>query len=78
MAVVLDEADSLAICLDAYDYPSLPPPTPAADFQTGEDSFEVWELTLPEKLVEGSDRGWVTAVGDLVALSLEVSGVVSG
>ncbi|KAK4303545.1 hypothetical protein Pmani_024447 [Petrolisthes manimaculis] len=41
------------------------------DFETGEDSLETWQLTLPSVLVEGSARGWVTAVGDLLALTLE-------
>ncbi|KAK4318980.1 hypothetical protein Pmani_010067 [Petrolisthes manimaculis] len=41
------------------------------DFETGEDSLETWQLTLPSVLVEGSARGWVTAVGDLLTLTLE-------
>ncbi|KAK3876687.1 hypothetical protein Pcinc_018566 [Petrolisthes cinctipes] len=41
------------------------------DFETGEDSLEAWQLTLPSVLVEGSARGWVTAVGDLLTLTLE-------
>ncbi|KAK3848744.1 hypothetical protein Pcinc_044478, partial [Petrolisthes cinctipes] len=41
------------------------------DFETGEDAFEPWPLTLPPVLVEGSARGWVTAVGDLLALTLQ-------
>ncbi|KAK4303730.1 hypothetical protein Pmani_024278 [Petrolisthes manimaculis] len=41
------------------------------DFETGEDAFEAWPLTLPTVLVEGSARGWVTAVGDLLALTLQ-------
>ncbi|XP_068236210.1 alpha-1-inhibitor 3-like [Palaemon carinicauda] len=41
------------------------------DFEAGDDGFEVWEVSAPPVIVEGSDRGWVTAVGDLLALSLE-------
>ncbi|XP_069170765.1 alpha-2-macroglobulin-like [Procambarus clarkii] len=41
------------------------------DFETGEDSLEAWELETPQVMVEGSERGWVTAVGDLIALTLE-------
>nr|AEC50080.1 alpha-2-macroglobulin [Pacifastacus leniusculus] len=41
------------------------------DFETGEDSLESWELVTPTAIVEGSERAWVTAVGDLLALSLE-------
>ncbi|KAK4321505.1 hypothetical protein Pmani_007700 [Petrolisthes manimaculis] len=42
------------------------------DFETGEDSLETWQLTLPSVLVEGSARGGVTtAVGDLLTLTLE-------
>ncbi|XP_071524049.1 alpha-1-inhibitor 3-like [Panulirus ornatus] len=41
------------------------------DFETGDDSLEMWELETPSIIVEGSERGWVTAVGDLLALSLE-------
>ncbi|KAG7168906.1 Murinoglobulin-2-like 1, partial [Homarus americanus] len=41
------------------------------DFVTGEDSLEAWNLETPLIIVEGSDRAWVTAVGDLLALSLE-------
>lgn len=41
------------------------------DFESGDDSLEVWEVFPPSVIVEGSDRGWVSAVGDLLALSLE-------
>ncbi|XP_064093307.1 alpha-1-inhibitor 3-like isoform X2 [Macrobrachium nipponense] len=41
------------------------------DFESGEDGFERWEIIPPSVMVEGSGRGWVTAVGDLLALSLE-------
>nr|XP_045625235.1 murinoglobulin-2-like isoform X1 [Procambarus clarkii] len=41
------------------------------DLETGEDSLESWELVTPALIVEGSERAWVTAVGDLLALSLE-------
>ncbi|XP_071524048.1 murinoglobulin-2-like isoform X2 [Panulirus ornatus] len=41
------------------------------DFQTGEDSLESWWLETPTDKVEGSERAWITAVGDLLALSLE-------
>nr|AYV97196.1 alpha-2 macroglobulin [Portunus trituberculatus] len=50
------------------------------DFKSGTDSLESWNLALPPEFiegttergfVEGSERGWVTAVGDLLALSLE-------
>lgn len=34
--------------------------------------METWNLELPPVFIEGSDRAWVTAVGDLLALSLEV------
>ncbi|KAG7168924.1 CD109 antigen-like 4, partial [Homarus americanus] len=40
-------------------------------FETGEDSLEAWELETPSAIVEGSERAWVTAVGDLLALTLE-------
>ncbi|XP_050717838.1 alpha-2-macroglobulin-like isoform X1 [Eriocheir sinensis] len=45
----------------------------ADDFAPGQTSLtlESWNLALPDVLVEGSARGWVTAVGDLLALSLE-------
>ncbi|XP_050717837.1 pregnancy zone protein-like isoform X3 [Eriocheir sinensis] len=45
----------------------------ADDFAPGQTSLtlESWDLVLPDVLVEGSARGWVTAVGDLLALSLE-------
>ncbi|XP_063849335.1 alpha-2-macroglobulin-like [Scylla paramamosain] len=49
------------------------------DFTSGTDELESWDLTLPPEFikgtergyVEGSERAWVTAVGDLLALSLE-------
>ncbi|XP_071524396.1 alpha-1-inhibitor 3-like [Panulirus ornatus] len=41
------------------------------DFETGDDTLESWELATPSGIVEGSERSWVTAVGDLLALSLE-------
>nr|XP_053627804.1 alpha-1-inhibitor 3-like [Cherax quadricarinatus] len=41
------------------------------DVKTGDDSLEQWELQTPSHIVEGSDRAWVTAVGDLLALTLE-------
>ncbi|KAK8754666.1 hypothetical protein OTU49_017522, partial [Cherax quadricarinatus] len=40
------------------------------DVKTGDDSLEQWELQTPSHIVEGSDRAWVTAVGDLLALTL--------
>ncbi|XP_071524073.1 alpha-1-inhibitor 3-like [Panulirus ornatus] len=41
------------------------------DLQDGNDSLQSWEVAAPQTIVEGSDRGWVTVVGDLLALSLE-------
>nr|XP_045622212.1 murinoglobulin-1-like [Procambarus clarkii] len=43
----------------------------STDLETGEDSLDSWELVTPEVIVEGSERAWVTAGGDLLALSLE-------
>ncbi|XP_042889945.1 pregnancy zone protein-like [Penaeus japonicus] len=37
----------------------------------GEDAPETWQVAPPSNIVEGSDRGWVTAEGDLLALSIE-------
>ncbi|XP_063601516.1 alpha-2-macroglobulin-like protein 1 [Penaeus indicus] len=38
------------------------------------DSAVVWELTPPSDIVPDSERGWVTVVGDLLALSLQKLG----
>ncbi|XP_042884512.1 alpha-1-inhibitor 3-like isoform X2 [Penaeus japonicus] len=43
----------------------------AEELAEGKDSLEAWQVALPEKIVADSARGWVTAVGDLLALSLE-------
>ncbi|ROT63906.1 alpha 2 macroglobulin [Penaeus vannamei] len=43
----------------------------AEELAEGKDSMEVWQVAPPEKIVADSARGWVTAVGDLLALSLE-------
>ncbi|XP_047480379.1 alpha-1-inhibitor 3-like [Penaeus chinensis] len=43
----------------------------AEELAEGKDSLEVWQVAPPEKIVADSARGWVTAVGDLLALSLE-------
>lgn len=40
------------------------------DFE--EDKTLIWDLTLPDDLVEGSARAWVTAVGDLMGPTLQV------
>lgn len=40
------------------------------DFE--EDKGLNWNLTLPEDLVEGSARAWITAVGDLMGPALQV------
>lgn len=72
----------IAVCLPAciciipssvYLAPKIPLPQ-WTDFEPGQTSLtlETWELALPETIVEGSARGWVTVVGDLLALSLEV------
>lgn len=42
----------------------------ATDFD--EDKALIWDLSLPEDLVEGSARAWVTAVGDLMGPALQV------
>lgn len=42
-----------------------------------EDKALIWDLSLPEDLVEGSARAWVTAVGDLMGPALQgLSGLV--
>jgi hypothetical protein len=42
-------------------------------FSDFEDDKELkWDLSLPEDLVEGSARAWVTAVGDLMGPALQV------
>ena len=38
-----------------------------------EDKTIAWDLALPDDLVEGSARAWVTAVGDLMGPALQVS-----
>ncbi|XP_069955764.1 murinoglobulin-1 isoform X2 [Cherax quadricarinatus] len=43
----------------------------ARDIKAGTDSLESWEVVAPPAIVEGSERGWITAVGDLLSLSLE-------
>ena len=42
----------------------------ALDFE--EDKTLVWDLSLPDDLVEGSARAWVTAIGDLMGPALQV------
>lgn len=44
-----------------------------SDLDEGSDALETWDVGAPTSIVEGSDRGWVTVVGDLLALTLEVS-----
>ncbi|KAK4317436.1 hypothetical protein Pmani_011444 [Petrolisthes manimaculis] len=41
------------------------------DLEEGSDALETWEVAAPTSIVQGSDRGWVTVVGDLLALTLE-------
>ncbi|XP_068249990.1 alpha-1-inhibitor 3-like [Palaemon carinicauda] len=43
----------------------------ANEVADGEDSLETAELIVPPGMVEGSERAWVTAVGDLLAISLQ-------
>lgn len=43
---------------------------PYIDFD--DDQALVWDLSLPEDVVEGSARAWVTAVGDLMGPALQV------
>lgn len=43
------------------------------DLEDGSDSLGRWEVSAPVGIVEGSDRGWVTVVGSLLSVSLEVS-----
>ncbi|XP_063596628.1 alpha-2-macroglobulin-like [Penaeus indicus] len=43
----------------------------AEDFSDGEGALETWQLERRPNVVPNSDRGWVTAGGDLLALSLE-------
>lgn len=44
-----------------------------ADLVDGSDSLGRWDIEAPGSIVEGSDRGWVTVVGSLLSVSLEVS-----
>lgn len=41
------------------------------ELSDGEDSLESWEVSAPSAIVEGSDRGWVMVVGDLLGLSVQ-------
>ncbi|ROT84366.1 alpha2 macroglobulin isoform 3 [Penaeus vannamei] len=43
----------------------------AEEVASGEDAPETWEVVPPANIVPDSARGWVTAVGDLLALSIE-------
>ncbi|XP_064089812.1 alpha-1-inhibitor 3-like [Macrobrachium nipponense] len=43
----------------------------ANEIAGGEDSIETTQLIVPPGMVEGSERAWVTAVGDLLAISLQ-------
>ncbi|KAG7169002.1 Alpha-2-macroglobulin-like 4 [Homarus americanus] len=42
------------------------------DIKNGIDAHGTWTVGAPPAIVEGSDRAWVTAVGDLLSLTLEV------
>lgn len=39
----------------------------------GKDVHKTGKISVPNNVVKGSDRAWVTAEGDLLALSIEVS-----
>ncbi|XP_042222119.1 alpha-1-inhibitor 3-like [Homarus americanus] len=41
------------------------------DIKNGIDAHGTWTVGAPPAIVEGSDRAWVTAVGDLLSLTLE-------
>ncbi|XP_071547683.1 alpha-2-macroglobulin-like protein 1 [Panulirus ornatus] len=41
------------------------------DLVDGDDSLEKWKVAAPLATVKGSDRGWVTVVGDLLGPTLE-------
>ncbi|XP_064089811.1 alpha-1-inhibitor 3-like [Macrobrachium nipponense] len=43
----------------------------ANEVAEGQDSLDTAELIVPLGMVEGSERAWVTAVGDLLAISLQ-------
>ena len=40
------------------------------DFE--DDTMLTWDLSLPDDVVEGSARAWITAVGDLMGPALQV------
>ena len=46
-------------------------PFPSIDFD--DDKTLIWDLSLPDDVVEGSARAWVTAVGDLMGPALQVN-----
>lgn len=49
----------------------------ATDIEENEDFLEEWIIETPPNTVEDSARSWVTAVGDLLGPTLEVSQCIS-